>query len=169
MPLKILYLVAFLLINGSCSLPQEGKKKNYVFYPVTKVVDGDTFWIDDGSRNPIKIRLIGVDAPESKNTGRKLKAFYGEESARYLERLLQGKKVRLEYDIGHNDVYNRTLAYVYLEDGTFVNAHLVKNGYAMALTVPPNVKYADTFVKLARRARLHHKGLWNPKGEMAER
>jgi len=52
------------------------------------------------------------------------------------------------------------LAYVYLEDGTFLNAHLVKNGYASVMTIPPNVKYADYFVKLQREARLNKRGLW---------
>lgn len=163
MPLRTLLLLTLLLVDGACSMPPDGKKKNYAYYTVTKVVDGDTFWIDDGSVNPIKVRLIGVDAPESKNTGRKMKAYYGDESAQYLELLLLGKKVRLEYDIDRYDLYNRTLAYAYLEDGTFVNADLVKNGYAMAMTVPPNVKYADTFVKLARKARLHQNGLWDQK------
>jgi micrococcal nuclease len=74
---------------------------------------------------------------------------------------LDGKLVRLEYDIDRFDQYKRTLAYVYLEDGTFVNADLVKNGYAMVMTVPPNVKYADEFVKLQREAREKGRGLWN--------
>ena len=131
-----------------------------VYYTVTRVVDGDTFWIDDGSPKGLKIRLIGVDAPEPRNTGKKLKGYFGTESSDYLTRLIGGKKVRLEYDAGRFDQYGRTLAYVYLEDGTFVNADLVKNGYATVMTTPPNVRYADTFVELAARARKHKKGLW---------
>ena len=71
-----------------------------------------------------------------------------------------GKKVRLEYDVSRYDQYGRTLAYVYLENGTFVNALMVKNGYATVMTTPPNVKYADIFVKLAQKARNQGKGLW---------
>ena len=130
------------------------------YYAVTRVVDGDTFWIDDGSAKGLKIRLIGVDAPEPRNNGKKMKGYFGTESSDYLTRLIGGKKVRLEYDVGRFDQYGRTLAYVYLEDGTFVNADLVKNGYATVMTTPPNVKYADTFVELAARARKHKKGLW---------
>jgi micrococcal nuclease len=130
------------------------------YYAVTRVVDGDTFWIDDGSAKGLKIRLIGVDAPEPRNNGKKMKGYFGTESSDYLTRLISGKKVRLEYDVGRFDQYGRTLAYVYLEDGTFVNADLVKNGYATVMTTPPNVKYADTFVELAARARKHNKGLW---------
>jgi micrococcal nuclease len=135
-------------------------KESYVYYTVTKVVDGDTFWIDDGSEKGLKIRLIGVDAPEPRNNGKKLKGYFGTESSEYLARLIGGKKVRLEFDVGRYDQYGRTLAYVYLEDGTFVNADLVKNGYATVMTTPPNVRYADTFVELAGKARRHEKGLW---------
>ena len=131
-----------------------------VYYHVTRVVDGDTFWIDDGSEKGLKIRLIGVDAPEPRNNGKKLKSYFGTESSDYMTRLIGGKRVRLEFDVDHYDQYGRTLAYVYLEDGTFVNAELVKNGYATVMTTPPNVKYADTFVDLAGKARKHEKGLW---------
>lgn len=135
-------------------------EKTHVYYPVARVVDGDTFWIDDGSDKGLKIRLIGVDAPEPRNNGKKLKGYFGTESSDYMNQLIGGKKVRLEYDAGRFDQYGRTLAYVYLEDGTFVNADLVKNGYATVMTTPPNVKYADTFVDLAAKARKHKKGLW---------
>lgn len=128
---------------------------------VTKVVDGDTFWVDDGSENGLKIRLIGVDAPESRNVFRKVVAYYGKESTQFMTKLITGKKVRLEYDVDTLDQYGRTLAYAYLRDGTFVNAELVKKGYGMIMTVPPNVKYADKFLKLERSARKRNKGLWN--------
>lgn len=135
------------------------KKANY-YFRVKKVVDGDTFWIDDGSQKGLKVRLIGVDAPESRNSGTKEIAFFGKEASEYLKALIAGKKVRLEFDVGHFDQYGRTLAYVYTEDGTFVNANLVKNGYATVMTVPPNVRYAETFLKLERKARKNSKGLW---------
>jgi micrococcal nuclease len=136
------------------------KKDKYIYYNVKKVVDGDTFWVDDGSPKGIKIRLIGVDAPESKNSRTKEMTYFGREASDYLSSLIAGRKVRLEYDVGQFDKYGRTLAYVYLEDGTFVNAILVKNGYATVMTVPPNVKYADTFLKLERKARNQKRGLW---------
>jgi len=58
------------------------------------------------------------------------------------------------------DKYNRLLAYVYLKDGTFVNAEIVKQGYASLMTFPPNVKYADLFLKLYQEARKNKRGLW---------
>ena len=131
-----------------------------VWFTVTRVVDGDTFWVDDGSEKGMKIRLIGIDAPELRNTGTRPKGFFGAESTSYLRELLRGKKVRLEYDVSRLDRYRRTLAYAYLEDGTFINAELVRNGYATVMTMPPNVKYAETFNELASKARKQKKGLW---------
>lgn len=130
------------------------------FLLVTKVVDGDTFWVYDGSSKVLKIRLIGVDAPESRKTVRKEVGLFGKEAKIYLTNLLIGKNVRLKYDLIRKDQYGRTLAYVYLKDGTFVNAELVKNGFAMALTVPPNVEFAAEFVKLQAEARENNRGLW---------
>ena len=131
------------------------------YLPVKKIVDGDTFWADDGSPKGIKVRLIGIDAPESRKSFKKEVGVYGKESKAYLTKLLKGKKVKLVYDIDPLDQYGRTLAYAYLEDGTFVNANLIKNGYAIILTIPPNIKFADHFYNLQQKARTSKKGLWN--------
>lgn len=130
------------------------------FYKVTRVVDGDTFWIDNDTDEGQKIRMIGIDAPESRNVFKKVKAHYGDQSKAYLEKLLTGKKVRLEYDIIRKDKYGRTLAYVYLEDGRLLNALLIQKGYAQVLTVPPNVKHAEHLNRLQQQARNKRRGLW---------
>ena len=130
------------------------------YLPVKKIVDGDTFWADDGTPKGIKVRLIGIDAPESRKSFKKEVGVYGKESKAYLTKLLKGKKVKLVYDIDPLDQFGRTLAYAYLEDGTFVNADLIKNGYAIILTVPPNIKFADHFYRLQQKARESKKGLW---------
>lgn len=168
--------VRFLVFNlmvalglSSCNLivskseadnPKVGSTEQQTFYTVTKVVDGDTFWVDNGSEKGIKIRLIGVDAPESRNVFKKKKAYFGTEAKDHLKMLLKDKRVRLEKDIDSLDRYGRTLSYVYLEDGTFLNAELVKNGYASIMTVPPNVKFAELFLTLQREARENNRGLW---------
>jgi micrococcal nuclease len=167
--MKNLLLVLLVLIVVSCN-SNSGNRKAEIqkielsnkdgSLKVTKVVDGDTFWADDGSEKGVKIRLIGVDAPESRNVFKKKKGYYGQEAKAYVSNLFEGQSVRLEYDVDSLDQYGRTLAYVYLLDGTFVNADLVKNGYAMVMTVPPNVKYADDFVKYQRDARKNNRGLW---------
>lgn len=138
----------------------ERKSGSEEWFAVTRVVDGDTFWVDNGTEKGLKIRLIGVDAPEPRNTGTRPKGYFGAESTGYLRQMLTGKKVRLEYDVSRYDRYGRTLAYAWLEDGTFVNAELVKNGYATVMTMPPNVKYAETFTALAAKARKQNRGLW---------
>lgn len=157
--IRIVYSLVFILSLLSQS-NAEVKKQPGRYYPVTRIVDGDTFWIDDGTRGGKKIRLIGVDAPETRNTGRKVVSEFGKVSTAYLKKLVAGKTVRLEYDIDRTDRYGRTLAYVYLKDGTFVNAALVRNGYATVMTIPPNVKYQELFLRLEKRARLQGKGLW---------
>lgn len=130
------------------------------WYLVTKVIDGDTFWVDNGTSKGIKIRLTGIDAPESQKRWKREEGYYGKESKAYLTKLLKDKKVRLETDVDSLDRFGRTLSYVYLEDDTFVNAVLIKEGYAVLMTVSPNVRYADLFYKLQVQARENNRGLW---------
>jgi len=156
--LPILFVAFAVLTIQSCHSSTRHSSGDY--YPVTKVVDGDTFWVDDGSEKGLKVRLIGVDAPETRKSARKDVGFYGEESKEYLTQLLSDIEVRLEYDVDRKDRYGRTLAYAFLPDGTFVNAALIKQGYATVLTIPPNVQHAEAFVKYQRQARKKGRGLW---------
>jgi micrococcal nuclease len=74
---------------------------------------------------------------------------------------VEGKRVSLEFDVERYDKYDRLLAYVYIKDsGVFLNAEIVKEGYASLMTYPPNVKYADLFRKLYQEARENRRGLW---------
>ena len=156
---RLIYIFLVGLVLSSCSVLSTGTTPES-FYPVMRVIDGDTFWLDNGSEKGIKVRLIGVDAPETRRTRNKEIGYYAQESKEYLKNLIEGKEVRLGYDVDTLDYYKRTLAYVYTEKGLFVNAELVKKGYAMVMTVPPNVRYAEKFVKLARKARKKERGLW---------
>ena len=159
---RILILSILFFSGVSCNSRSEtqSQENHDGSFAVKKISDGDTFWIYNGTSEGEKIRLIGVDAPESKSVFKKKKGYFGKEAKEYLTNLLKGKHVKLEYDVDHIDQYGRTLAYVYLEDGTFVNADLMKNGYAMVMTIPPNVKFADEFVKLQQEARENNRGLW---------
>lgn len=162
-----LLIIVLSVLDFSCnSIRKKGDAVQYL--NVTKIVDGDTFRADDGSEKGIIIRLIGVDAPESRITGRKPIAYYGQQSKEYLTKLLENKKIRLEYDVDKTDQYDRILAYVYLPDGTFVNAEVVKQGYAMVMTIPPNVRYAEKFLKFQQRARRSNRGLWNDNKDDSE-
>ena len=122
---------------------------------VQRVVDGDTAVLAGGER----VRYIGIDTPELHHPTKPVQP-YAREAKEFNKRMVEGKRVRLEYDVQRRDRYNRLLAYVYLEDGTFVNAELVRQGYAQLLTIPPNVKHADLFVQLQKEARAAGRGLW---------
>lgn len=156
----ILLFTVFMVIFPLNAQPVRNHGEKAAFYPVVRVIDGDTFWVNDGSERGLKVRLIGIDAPETRNSRNKVKEAFGDESTKYLTGLIDGKRVRLEYDIDTLDQYGRTLAYAYLEDGTFVNASLVRNGYATVMTTPPNVRYAESFTELAGKARKRNRGLW---------
>jgi micrococcal nuclease len=127
---------------------------------VTRVVDGDTIHVLTGGQDE-PVRYIGIDTPESVKPGTPVQCFAKAASAEN-ERLVSGRHVRLVYDAERRDRYGRLLAYVYTEahPSVFVNASLVRAGYARTLTIPPNVRYAERFAALARTAREHGKGLW---------
>jgi micrococcal nuclease len=135
---------------------------------VERVVDGDTLKLATGER----VRLIGIDTPEmhesnkldkdAARSGQDKSAIQklGRISYEFTRDLVEGKRVRLEFDVERRDQYGRILAYVYLKDDTFVNAEIVKQGYASLMTYPPNVKYSDLFLKLYQEARQNRRGLW---------
>jgi micrococcal nuclease len=123
---------------------------------VARVVDGDTVVLRGGER----VRYIGVDTPESVKPGTPVQC-YAKAASHANERLVEGRRVRLRYDAEREDRYGRTLAYVYrASDGLFVNAELVRRGYARVLTIPPDDAHAGSFRRLAARARRAGRGLW---------
>jgi micrococcal nuclease len=141
-------------------------------HTVKRVIDGDTILLENNER----VRLIGVDTPEVhesdklhrdvERTQRDLDTIrkLGKMASVFTKEMVEGKRVRLEYDqanaaIGHRDRYGRILAYVYLEYGTFLNAEIVRQGYGVAYTKYP-FKYADEFRKYEREAREKRRGLW---------
>ena len=121
---------------------------------VERVIDGDTVAIQSIGT----VRLIGVDTPEAVDP-RKPVEHFAQESAAFLRRMLLNKLVRLEYDQQRIDKYGRTLAYLYLSDGTFVNAEIVKQGYGHAYTSFP-FRYMEQFRAYEREARTAARGLW---------
>ena len=122
---------------------------------VERVVDGDTIIV----RGVGRVRLIGVDTPETVAPGRPVE-FFGREASAFAKRLLEGRRVRLEYDRERTDRYGRTLAYVHLADGTFANAEIIRRGYGHAYTRFP-FRHLDRFRRLEREARSAGRGLWN--------
>lgn len=126
---------------------------------VVRVVDGDTFEIEGGA----KVRLVGIDTPETVDPRRPVGCF-GKEASQMTKSLIEGKMVYLEKDVTDIDRYDRLLRYVYLilEDNTllFVNDYLVREGYAKNYTYPPDVKFNQQFLEAERTARENKKGLW---------
>ncbi len=127
---------------------------------MVRVVDGDTIRVALASGEEA-VRYIGVDTPESVKPGSPGECF-AERASAYNERLVGGERVRLVRDVEARDRYGRLLAYVYrARDGLFVNAELVRRGYATVATFPPNVVHAAEFRRLASRARMSGRGLWS--------
>jgi micrococcal nuclease len=131
---------------------------------VVQVVDGDTIDVRIGGRKE-RVRLIGIDTPETKRPDTPVECF-GPEATAFTESLLpEGTTVRIERDIVGRDHFGRLLGYVHLVDdagasATFVNVEIVRRGYATPLSIPPNTAYASTFTEAAREAEAADLGLW---------
>jgi micrococcal nuclease len=162
--LVLLALLAFVLFSdrgGDSGGPSERRatsneqpaKRAYV----TRVLDGDTIEVRiDGHTDDV--RYIGIDTPETVKPGTPIQCF-GPQSSALNHRLVEGRAVRLVFDRERRDVYGRLLAYVYV-GSEFVNARLVRLGFARTLTIPPNVAHAGLFHRLARAAGRAGRGLW---------
>jgi micrococcal nuclease len=124
---------------------------------VTRVVDGDTVEVTiDGQEEDV--RYIGIDTPETVKPGEPVQCF-GRQASAANKRLVEHRAVRLAFDRERRDVYGRLLAYVHSGD-RFVNARLVRDGYARTLTIAPNVAHAGLFHRLVRAAGRAGRGLW---------
>ena len=131
-------------------------------FTVTEVIDGDTIDINipDGTYDDTRIRLIGVDTPETKHPTVGL-MHYGPEATAFTAQLVQGTQVTVILDIvgDRRDRYGRLLAYVVLDDGRVLNAELIKHGYGYAYLGFPHSEF-DTYQLLMEQAIREKKGLW---------
>ncbi len=124
---------------------------------LVRVTDGDTISVKvDGKRE--SVRLIGIDTPETKHSPRGPQPF-ADEATDALRGLLGRHPLQLRLDAEERDRYGRLLAYVYAND-VFVNEAMIRQGWARALRIPPNVRHAKTFDRLAREARRERLGIW---------
>jgi micrococcal nuclease len=122
---------------------------------VAQVADGDTVILDTGQ----KVRLLGIDAPEMEREG--LPAdFLAHKAKQVLARLARGQRVRLEYDRLRYDRYGRTLAYLFLPDGTNLCREMVRQGLAHVYTVPPNLRFREELLGDQREAIAARRGIW---------
>ncbi len=130
---------------------------------VVRVVDGDTIHVRIGPRVE-KVRYIGVNAPEVPHLWARGWREGGARARAVNRRLVAGRAVRLELDVLRRDGYGRLLAYAFVERArrraVFVNAEMLRRGYAQVMTIPPNVRYQERFLKVQREAREAGRGLW---------
>ena len=126
-------------------------------YKVKRAIDGDTLLLTNGER----VRLIGVDTPETKHPQKPVQ-YFGKEASLFTGHMIGGKEARFEFEKHKRDRYGRLLAYVYLLDGTFLNAEIIKQGYGFAYTRYP-FKYMQEFRRYEKEARENRRELWNIK------
>jgi len=158
-PRRRLFRLAGAALVGALALLSVARESRAAqSFRVDRVVDGDTVILATIGR----VRLIGVDTPESVDRRRPVEAFAAEAS-QFLKHLLTGKQVRLEYDETRHDRYRRTLAYLFLPDGTFVNEEIIRQGYGFAYTRYP-FRYLERFRQREREARERRIGLWAATG-----
>ena len=115
---------------------------------VTRVIDGDTIEVEGGRR----VRYIGIDTPEITDC-------FGVTAKDKNSDLVAGKPVRLVSDISDKDAYGRLLRYVYAGD-IFVNDTLVRQGFAAAEPIKPDIQYASQFLTAQNEAKQEHRGIW---------
>ena len=146
-----IFLVLFLI---SCGNPVD-----YSRIAVKEVVDGDTIRLVNGEL----LRYVGLDTPEVRIKEAGSFVYnpqpFSLEAKEYNRKLVEGKHLRIEFDIEKRDKYGRLLGYCFADD-VFINAELLKHGYATLYTFPPNLKYVEMFVDLQKKARKEKRGLW---------
>lgn len=125
--------------------------------PVVRVIDGDTLIVIYNGEEE-RVRLIGVDAPETVHPTQWVE-LYGQEASNFAKNTLENKTIELEFDVQKRDQYGRLLAYVWI-DGEMFNKTILQQGYAYVSTRPPNVKYVEEFTKLQQQAHENQKWLW---------
>ena len=152
-----------------CAMPR--KPSGLARASVVRVVDGDTLVVHVADGRRVRVRMIGVDTPEvhpsekltrdAQRSGKDVAAIraLGARASEFTKKHLAGRQVELERDATALDRYGRTLAYVWVGEELY-NVLIMREGYASPLTIPPNVKYAETLAACHRTAHQARRGLW---------
>jgi micrococcal nuclease len=174
--LTLLLASALVLLSG-CLPPEEGWPDRPTWPPenpvtagpapgrvlarVSRVVDGDTIVVEIDAQS-YTVRYIGIDAPETVHPQEPVE-WMGPEASAVNAALVEDRTVYLEKDVSETDRYGRLLRHVFLGDGTLVSAELVRRGFALVSTYPPDVKYQDLLLQMQGEARAAERGLWGPR------
>jgi len=161
---KAIIIILFLsLLVGGCLLFWHLRESSRIFgyYRVSRVIDGDTIEVDKDGES-VRVRLIGVDTPETVDPDEPV-GCYGPEASDYVKNELYDKFVKIEIDPSQDkyDIYNRLLAYVFTDTVNF-NKELIEKGYAREYTYDKPYKYQDEFKEAEKKARKEELGLWSP-------
>lgn len=162
--------------NNTESQPEDNKLTEAT---ITQVIDGDTVKVDIQG-NSYKLRMIGVDTPETVHPNKPVQ-YFGKEASNFTKKNLTGKKVYLEKDVSTTDRYSRLLRYIWLEkprslknptigeiESKMFNGILLRYGFAHAASFPPDVKYQDLFKQIEKKAEARGEGLWGEKSSENE-
>ena len=179
LPVSVLTILAFLWVLGANFFTVNNTPNNNIYddyqanitntqptinsklYLVDKVVDGDTLDVKDEAGESFKVRLIGINTPETVDPRRKVECF-GKEASNKAKEILSGKKIKLENDLSQGDLdkYGRSLRYVFLENGINFNLQMISEGYAYEYTYKTPYKYQDKFKQAQKQAEELKVGLW---------
>ncbi len=161
--IAILTLLTWLIWSGALSESADSPDTadhTVLLAEVVYVIDGDTLSLDIAGQTE-RVRLIGIDTPETVSQSVPVQCFGPEASSALTGLLPQGSLVRIERGSEARDRYGRLLLYLHRdEDDLFVNQWLIEGGYADAVSYPPNDEYADVFEDLRNQARAEQRGLW---------
>lgn len=153
-----LYVALTLVLLGAITVvlpfvmtPRKPTKERKQLFEAKKAIDGNTIELANGQ----KVRLIGIDASEIAQA-----SCFSEEAKEYNDSLIRGKLVEMEKDVSERDKFGRLLRYIYV-DGKMVNETLVREGYAQAMRISPDVKFAGKLEDIEQEARRQGKGLWS--------
>ena len=148
---QIFRVMLFIGVTLSCVVQSSADE----FISVRRVYDGDTIQLENG----MHVRYIGINAPEIAHQDKPGEPF-GPEAMAFNEKIVLSKPVRIQGDQEASDQYGRRLAYIFLQDGTFVNQEMVRNGLAHVLYKPPNITHDAALLKSQQEAMKTGKGMW---------
>jgi micrococcal nuclease len=152
--IRLICILALATLPFSAAAGSHGKEGRIV-----SVIDGDGVMLRLGQEN-VAARLIGIDAPEMGQEP------WGARARDHLRSLLKAARwrVHVETDMTQRDKYDRLLVYLWTADGSFINERMLRQGYAVLFTVPPNTRFVDRFTKAQAAARQEQLGIWGPAG-----